>query len=70
MVCSARAQRYDLDDKHNLRCRDTGRVQLEHTIWNHNDVGVTDTRRERCARVTSISGTASSPSGRWSSGGE
>jgi len=47
VVHSAQARRYDLDDEHNIRCRDTGRTLLEHAIWNHNDVRVTHTRRER-----------------------
>src|SRR6202022_4240812 len=40
----------DLDDKHNIRCRDPSRALLEHAISNHNNVRITDTRRKGCAR--------------------
>ena len=50
VVCPARARRYDLDDEHDIRRRDPGRAPFEHAIWNHDDVRVTHTRRERHAR--------------------
>ena len=65
VVCSARARRYDLDDERDIGRRDPGRALIEYlrsgttTMSGSRTLGGND-----ALVITSISGTASSPSGR------